>query len=135
MILVTQGCQGGGLGQGIHVEGFAGTINGETATGAGQFLTGDTANATTSGLQIQYTGSSTGLVGTIFGASRDRIAPSRRFYAGGGASVRGYGFQALGPKDPVFEDPIGGGHAHRAGQPAGTDRVSPGLRCPGPVQP
>src|SRR5687768_6677159 len=47
-------------------------------------------------------------LGTIFGASRDRIAPSRRFYAGGGASVRGYGFQALGPKDPVFEDPIGG---------------------------
>ena len=47
-------------------------------------------------------------LGTIFGASRDRIAPSRRFYAGGGASVRGYGFQALGPKDPVFDDPIGG---------------------------
>ena len=47
-------------------------------------------------------------LGTIFGASRDRIAPSRRFYAGGGASVRGYGFQALGPRDPVFDDPIGG---------------------------
>jgi translocation and assembly module TamA len=47
-------------------------------------------------------------VGTIFGASRDRIAPSRRFYAGGGGSVRGYGFQALGPRDPVFDDPIGG---------------------------
>jgi translocation and assembly module TamA len=46
--------------------------------------------------------------GTIFGASRDRIAPSRRFYAGGGGSVRGYGFQALGPRDPVFDDPIGG---------------------------
>ncbi len=47
-------------------------------------------------------------LGTIFGASRDRIAPSRRFYAGGGGSVRGYGFQALGPRDPVFDDPIGG---------------------------
>jgi translocation and assembly module TamA len=47
-------------------------------------------------------------LGTIFGASRDDIAPSRRFYAGGGGSVRGYGFQALGPRDPVFEDPIGG---------------------------
>ena len=23
-------------------------------------------------------------------------------------SVRGYGFQALGPRDPVFDDPIGG---------------------------
>jgi translocation and assembly module TamA len=25
-----------------------------------------------------------------------------------GGSVRGYGFQALGPRDPVFDDPIGG---------------------------
>ncbi|WP_106638864.1 autotransporter assembly complex protein TamA [Allosphingosinicella vermicomposti] len=47
-------------------------------------------------------------LGTIVGASRDRIAPSRRFYAGGGASVRGYGYQALGPRDPIFDDPIGG---------------------------
>ncbi|HEX6375496.1 MAG TPA: BamA/TamA family outer membrane protein [Allosphingosinicella sp.] len=47
-------------------------------------------------------------LGTIFGAGRDRIAPSRRFYAGGGGSVRGYGFQRLGPRDPVFDDPIGG---------------------------
>ncbi|HYJ29752.1 MAG TPA: BamA/TamA family outer membrane protein, partial [Allosphingosinicella sp.] len=47
-------------------------------------------------------------LGAIFGASRDRIAPSRRFYAGGGGSVRGYSFQALGPRDPVFDDPIGG---------------------------
>jgi translocation and assembly module TamA len=47
-------------------------------------------------------------LGTIFGAQRDRIAPSRRFYAGGGGSVRGYGYQDLGPRDPVFDDPIGG---------------------------
>ncbi|MEA3008641.1 MAG: translocation and assembly module TamA [Sphingomonadales bacterium] len=47
-------------------------------------------------------------LGTILGATRDRIAPSRRFYAGGGGSVRGYGFQRLGPRDPVFDDPIGG---------------------------
>ena len=47
-------------------------------------------------------------LGTIFGADRDRIAPSRRFYSGGGGSVRGYGFQRLGPRDPVFDDPIGG---------------------------
>ncbi|MBX9815138.1 MAG: BamA/TamA family outer membrane protein, partial [Sphingomonas sp.] len=45
--------------------------------------------------------------GTIAGAPRDAIAPSRRFYAGGGASVRGYGFQAIGPRD-VNNDPIGG---------------------------
>jgi translocation and assembly module TamA len=47
-------------------------------------------------------------LGTIAGAERDRIAPSRRFYAGGGGSVRGFGYQELGPRDPVFDDPIGG---------------------------
>ncbi|KQT33377.1 hypothetical protein ASG29_04785 [Sphingomonas sp. Leaf412] len=46
-------------------------------------------------------------VGTILGAPRDQVAPSRRFYAGGGASVRGYGFQSIGPRDPN-NDPIGG---------------------------
>lgn len=46
-------------------------------------------------------------LGTIVGAPRDAIAPSRRFYAGGGASVRGYGYQAIGPRDPN-NDPIGG---------------------------
>jgi translocation and assembly module TamA len=45
--------------------------------------------------------------GSIFGADRDRIAPSRRFYAGGGGSVRGFGYQEIGPRDP-FNDPIGG---------------------------
>ncbi|WP_156679666.1 autotransporter assembly complex protein TamA [Sphingomonas profundi] len=46
-------------------------------------------------------------LGTIAGASRDRIAPSRRFYSGGGGSVRGYGYQRIGPRD-VDNDPIGG---------------------------
>ena len=46
-------------------------------------------------------------LGTIMGAQRDQIAPSRRYYAGGGGSVRGYGYQDIGPKD-VNNDPIGG---------------------------
>lgn len=46
-------------------------------------------------------------VGSIAGASRDRIAPSRRFYAGGAGSVRGYGYQDIGPRD-VDNDPVGG---------------------------
>ncbi|GAA0738203.1 autotransporter assembly complex protein TamA [Sphingomonas japonica] len=46
-------------------------------------------------------------LGSILGAPRDAIAPSRRFYAGGGASVRGYGFQSIGPRDPNNE-PVGG---------------------------
>lgn len=45
--------------------------------------------------------------GTILGASAFDLAPSRRFYSGGGGSVRGYGYQQLGPKD-VDGDPIGG---------------------------
>jgi translocation and assembly module TamA len=45
--------------------------------------------------------------GTVIGATRDRIAPSRRFYAGGGGSVRGYAYQHIGPRD-ANDDPIGG---------------------------
>jgi translocation and assembly module TamA len=45
--------------------------------------------------------------GKILGADAPSIAPSRRFYAGGGSSVRGYGYQRVGPMD--FEnDPVGG---------------------------
>ncbi|MES2137435.1 MAG: BamA/TamA family outer membrane protein [Pseudomonadota bacterium] len=46
-------------------------------------------------------------LGTIVGAGAFDIAPSRRFYSGGGGSVRGYGYQQLGPKDMVG-DPVGG---------------------------
>ena len=46
-------------------------------------------------------------VGTILGANAFDLAPSRRFYSGGGGSVRGYGYQQLGPKD-MDGDPIGG---------------------------
>jgi len=46
-------------------------------------------------------------LGTIQGAKRADIAPSRRFYAGGGGSVRGFAYQKLGQLDPNG-DPIGG---------------------------
>jgi translocation and assembly module TamA len=45
--------------------------------------------------------------GSIFGIPRDAIAPSRRLYAGGGGSVRGFGFQELGPRD-INNVPVGG---------------------------
>jgi len=44
---------------------------------------------------------------TILGTEATSIAPSRRLYAGGGGSVRGYGYQQLGPRD-LDGDPIGG---------------------------
>lgn len=46
-------------------------------------------------------------VGTMPGAPLADIAPSRRFYAGGGGSVRGYGYQEIGPRNAVG-DPSGG---------------------------
>ncbi len=53
--------------------------------------------------------------GSIQGVDRDDLAPSRRYYAGGGGSVRGFGFQELGPRTPEVDEegnnlnrPIGG---------------------------
>ena len=46
-------------------------------------------------------------VGVLTGASLERIAPSRLYYAGGGGSVRGYGYQLIGPRNRANE-PTGG---------------------------
>jgi translocation and assembly module TamA len=46
-------------------------------------------------------------LGVIYGGELDKIPPSRRLYAGGGGSVRGYAYQQLGPKD-ASGDPTGG---------------------------
>ena len=46
-------------------------------------------------------------LGTIPGTALANIAPSRRFYAGGGGSVRGFGYQQIGPRDSAG-DPSGG---------------------------
>jgi len=46
-------------------------------------------------------------VGSIFGGSLLDLAPSRRLYAGGGGSVRGYAYEALGPLDATGT-PTGG---------------------------
>lgn len=37
-------------------------------------------------------------LGTLFGASLDDVSAPRRFFAGGGGSVRGYAWQAIGPR-------------------------------------
>lgn len=56
--------------------------------------------------------------GAISGIANLEIPADERFYAGGGGSVRGYGYQALGPRlvippeelggEPTLSDPIGG---------------------------
>lgn len=46
-------------------------------------------------------------VGTLFGASRESVPADERFYAGGGGSVRGFGYQLAGPLDDK-EKPFGG---------------------------
>ncbi|MFA6219346.1 MAG: BamA/TamA family outer membrane protein [Erythrobacter sp.] len=40
---------------------------------------------------------------SIQGAPLSAIAPSRRLYAGGGSSLRGYGYQSVGPKNDFLE--------------------------------
>ncbi len=45
--------------------------------------------------------------GSIPGTALENIAPSRRYYAGGGSSVRGYGYQQIGPRNE-FGEPVGG---------------------------
>jgi translocation and assembly module TamA len=46
-------------------------------------------------------------LGGLFGADAQDVPANDRFYAGGGGSVRGYAFQAVGPED-ASGDPAGG---------------------------
>ena len=46
------------------------------------------------------------VVGSIFGAEVEDIPADRRFYAGGGGSVRGYAYQGIGPRRD--DTPTGG---------------------------
>jgi translocation and assembly module TamA len=48
-----------------------------------------------------------GAAGSILGSDLASIPADRRFYAGGGGSVRGYAFQGIGPKDADGQ-PTGG---------------------------
>ena len=46
-------------------------------------------------------------LGSAPGADRDEITLDKRFYAGGGGSVRGYTYQSIGPRDAANR-PLGG---------------------------
>ncbi len=46
-------------------------------------------------------------IGSAIGEPTDKIPANKRFYAGGGGSIRGYDFQSVGPLD-ADNDPLGG---------------------------
>jgi translocation and assembly module TamA len=46
-------------------------------------------------------------LGSIVGSATERVPADRRFYAGGGGSIRGFGYQLVGPVDSLGK-PIGG---------------------------
>lgn len=46
-------------------------------------------------------------VGAIFGEDRDDIPLPKRFFAGGGGSIRGYSYKRAGPLNPA-DEPVGG---------------------------
>lgn len=47
-------------------------------------------------------------LGATLAGSVDDLPASRRFYAGGDNSIRGWGYDALGPNDPVNDQTVGG---------------------------
>jgi translocation and assembly module TamA len=48
-----------------------------------------------------------GRIGATFGPGTAQLPPNKRFYAGGGGSIRGYGYQRVGLLD-ASDNPIGG---------------------------
>ncbi len=46
-------------------------------------------------------------IGSALGEPTEKIPANKRFYAGGGGSIRGYEFQSVGPLD-ASDDPLGG---------------------------
>lgn len=55
-----------------------------------------------------------GAFGATIGATRDEITLDKRFYSGGGGSVRGFTFQSIGPRDRGNR-PLGGASLLEAG--------------------
>jgi len=47
-------------------------------------------------------------LGATWAGNVNDLPASRRFYAGGDSSIRGWGFDALGPNDPINDETIGG---------------------------
>ncbi|OYQ34956.1 hypothetical protein CHU95_10305 [Niveispirillum lacus] len=54
-----------------------------------------------------YVGALRGVYGTVIGGGLLDVPADKRFFAGGGGSIRGYGYQEVGPRDSAGE-PLGG---------------------------
>lgn len=54
-----------------------------------------------------YVAALRGVYGAVVGGGLLDVPADKRFYAGGGGSIRGYGYQEVGPRD-VLGDPLGG---------------------------
>lgn len=54
-----------------------------------------------------YVAALRGVYGAVIGGGLLDVPADKRFYAGGGGSIRGYGYQKVGPLDPEG-DPLGG---------------------------
>nr|WP_242480367.1 BamA/TamA family outer membrane protein [Rhodovibrio sodomensis] len=73
------------------------------------FFTGSLGGATyyTIDAQDRFVLAGRARVGTLFGAETEQVPASKRFYAGGGGSIRGFPFEEVGPLDED-NDPLGG---------------------------
>jgi translocation and assembly module TamA len=65
------------------------------------------------------------------GTAINDVAPSRRFYAGGGSSIRGYGYELVGPRNS-WANPKGGRSLYEFSLEA---RVNTPLMADAPIVP
>jgi translocation and assembly module TamA len=101
-----------GLRGGVAITPYVGTLDGETV----QFATADVNFSSYLALddERQFVAAVRGRIGTLVGVERDAAPPSKRLYAGGGGSVRGYESRFVGPLDADGE-PLGGRSVLEAG--------------------
>lgn len=86
--------------------GVAGTLGGVIAQGS--FLSGALQLKWIRRFAEEYRFITRTDLGATLAENLDDVPVSRRFYAGGDNSIRGWGFDALSPRDPETGDPVGG---------------------------